>query len=62
MNETTIRKRYPKHWKKSGIKHSKKLFNKLQAKGLIRKVKTEPIEWGLTTFGHREAMKLGFCR
>ena len=61
MNETTIRYGYPKRWKKKGLKNSKSLYNSLKSKGLIRKVKTQPNEWGLTTLGHRIAMELEFC-
>ena len=61
MNETTIRNRYPKHWKKHGKKRSKKLYKRLKAKGLIKAIKTSPTELGLTPFGHKVAMKYGFC-
>ncbi|OLS20659.1 MAG: hypothetical protein HeimC3_39250 [Candidatus Heimdallarchaeota archaeon LC_3] len=61
MDETAIRKKYPKNWKIKGIRNSKRLFKKLKAKGLIRIVKTRPIEWGLTSLGHRIAMELDFC-
>ena len=61
MDETTIRKRYPKKWKRHGIKKSKKLYKSLKAKGLIIEIKTSPTEWGLTPFGHKVAMKYGFC-
>ena len=61
MDETAIRKRYPKDWKIHGKKRLKKVYKSLKAKGLIIDVKRSPTEWGLTPFGHKVAMKYGFC-